>query len=433
MLSLAVDLGYVRFTQARMQIAADSAALEGMRQRNAVINNAFASDCLRRASANRVVRWTLDDDAWDESFAASAGSDLQFNRENAAYGDMVSGEFLDNVPLPNGPAEDAAYARADFTPSDYVPPEPPQLPTCPGADELPPTPWPSTGVNTTIRPADNNAFLVRLRRSNELQGFGAQTEPGVATSGPALPYTFGKAALISGDPSSAYSPARDGLTVRATAIAHVRPALRVGMPQTNPAMDGVTPFTVLDTFVSLLPQGPQTRTVTVNPVNGLMCDGTVMTCTAANAPIGRFIDGLAPATRNRWLLVSTVGQALPAAQPLLCTTLRAFTAGQMFDGYGAVYGQMLTSGTNRVIGFIRIRLNPPAACPPAAAPLTADMTPFTVTMFRAASIVAASNATANLSGGLPVPVGVSAAEVSEVLTRNASGSYGPVLVPVLSR
>ena len=57
----------------------------------------------------------------------------------------------------------------------------------------------------------------------------------MASSGPSLPLTFGKGTTIFGDdPSGGYSVRRDGLTVRATAIASVRPALHVGLPQANP-------------------------------------------------------------------------------------------------------------------------------------------------------------------------------------------------------
>ena len=56
LLALAVDIGFARLTQNQMQNAADSAALEGLRKRDAVRNPvngnpvAFASDCTRRAT-----------------------------------------------------------------------------------------------------------------------------------------------------------------------------------------------------------------------------------------------------------------------------------------------------------------------------------------------------------------------------------------------
>ena len=62
-LSLIVDVGLLRVTQGQMQPAADAAAIEGLRKRDvtipvgaAQVNDPFAADCIRRASANRVVQ-----------------------------------------------------------------------------------------------------------------------------------------------------------------------------------------------------------------------------------------------------------------------------------------------------------------------------------------------------------------------------------------
>ena len=63
-----------------------------------------------------------------------------------------------------------------------------------------------------------------------------------------LPLTFGKGTTIFGDDSNGgYSVRRDGLTVRATAIASVQPAMHVGLPRVNPLQPGVTPFAMVDT------------------------------------------------------------------------------------------------------------------------------------------------------------------------------------------
>jgi len=128
-LSLVVDVGFARITQAQMQNAADVAALEGLRQRDVLAstpgqNNAFANDCLRRSSAHRLVRWVFDDDfnvAAGDDYQFGAGPvidltdgvgslhaletlsvsdvpvykpDLQVNQQNQVHGDMVSGRFL---------------------------------------------------------------------------------------------------------------------------------------------------------------------------------------------------------------------------------------------------------------------------------------------------------------------------------------------------
>src|SRR5205807_4529280 len=66
--------------------------------------------------------------------------DLQPNLQNAAHGDIVSGTYNPANSADPAPSEDANYARNDFNPA--------------------------IGGDTT--PANNTAFLVRLRRSNEL-------------------------------------------------------------------------------------------------------------------------------------------------------------------------------------------------------------------------------------------------------------------------
>src|SRR5438128_10113174 len=61
-LSLIIDIGYVRLTQAQMQNAADTAALEGVRQRDVIVGNRVASDLQRRTAARNLVRSMFDDD-----------------------------------------------------------------------------------------------------------------------------------------------------------------------------------------------------------------------------------------------------------------------------------------------------------------------------------------------------------------------------------
>src|SRR5215467_11332614 len=60
LLSIIIDIGYVRVTQAQMQTAADAAALEGLRA--AVTNDPTLNDLPRRTEANLFVQWTFDDD-----------------------------------------------------------------------------------------------------------------------------------------------------------------------------------------------------------------------------------------------------------------------------------------------------------------------------------------------------------------------------------
>jgi hypothetical protein len=471
-LALVIDIGYARVTRAQMQQAADVAALEGLRNRDVgVINpatgvgaaNAFASDCLRRIAAHRAVHWVFDDnfDPTDgDPYQFGAGPrvelsegvtnlhalqtmsvpdvpvykpDLQLNQLNDVHGDMVSGRFCYTVEP--GTLEGAdyaetlvceepqrgsgAYSRVDFNPSPTTP-----IATaaaeCPLPDEELPTTWPAS--TASLATVNDSAFLVRLRRSNELRDFADQVESGVASSGPALPLLFGKGTTIHGDdPGSDYSIRRDGLTVRATAIADIRPALHVGLPQTNPARLGVTPYVVADSFVPTVPAaGVQ---VTINPAAGLVCRG--LTCTAATPPamvVGRFVDNLVNPARAGSLAVSTVGRTLPAPVPIACTILTPAVR----VGYGPVYS-LMASGATRIIGFTRISLNADPARP--ANPCAA--------VVQRASFVAPTNATAVLANGLPLATTAQPAEVRELLTKNLRRSgaidYSPVLAPVLVR
>ena len=56
---------------------------------------------------------------------------------------------------------------------------------------------------------------------------------------------------------------------------------------------------------------------------------------------------------------------------------------------------------------------------------------------RGVSLVAATNATAILPDGVPLPAAAQPADVGELLdknlVRNGALNYGPVLVPVLAR
>ena len=472
LLSLVIDVGYLRVTQGQMQTAADAAALEGIRKRDSgvlnrttgqTVNDAYASDCLRRAAANRAVHWVFDDDFdvanGDPVHQFGAGPiidltegatslhglqtisvpdahvykpDLQLNQQNQVYGDMVSGRFCysaDPVRSEDASYEaqdivctepqhgSGSYARNDFNPNLTAPQPPPGLAECPAPDEAPPDPWPLPGSGS-LAGVDNSAFLVRLRRSNEFQDRAAQTEEHVGSSGPSLPLTFGKATTIQGDdPSSTYSVRRDGLTVRATAIAETRPALHVGLPQANVNQPGATPFAIVDTCIQgPNPAAPVTINVTVNPVTGVITRRAPAAAPCAvGSVVGRFV-GNANA-------ISTVGAALTAPAARTCASFNTLA------GYGPVYS-LMASGTNRIIGFARANLTH-TPCPPGPA------TPFLATIVRGASLVAASNATATMAGGLPLPAAAQPADVRELLDKNLVRTgrinYAPVLVPVLAR
>ncbi len=487
-LSVVIDIGWARVTQAQMQNAADTAALEGLRSRDAVAGNAYASDCVRRANANRVVRRVFDDDLdptnGDVDYQFGAGPVMahdggvtnlhalemisvpaehvykpfpQLNQRNLVHGDMVSGRFCYGADpgLPEGlayadPAStvctepqrgELGYARNDFNPNATSPQPPASLPTCPGADDEAPSPWPPS-PGPALAGVDDTAFLVRLRRSNELQQFDAQTEPDVASSGPPLPLVFGRATTIYGDdPEGGYSPRRDGLTVRATAIASVRPATHLGRPQVTPPTPNMAPLALRDTCA----QTATALSVTVNPATGVIsyASGGAAGCQAASE-VGRFVS--TPANANA-TAPRSIGPTIGAtAIAVSCSSVSGFTG-----AYAPVYSTLRSApGTNRIIGFARITLVR-GTCPASASAV------FPATITRAAPGVAPSNATAILTGTVMQPLAaVPQAQVAEVLCKNhfptaaqsasypaaacaatcGNGgcvNYGPVLAPVLAR
>src|SRR5204863_2586240 len=105
------------------------------------------------------------------------------------------------------------------------------------------------------------------------------------------PLTFGKGTTIHGDdPNADYSVRRDGLTVRATAIANIRPAWHLGVPQTTPATPALAPFVLSDACVQSATGAAVTITVSVNPANGnITRTGPGAPGCATGAMVGRFV------------------------------------------------------------------------------------------------------------------------------------------------
>jgi hypothetical protein len=136
-------------------------------------------------------------------------SGLEWNEDNQVHGDMLAGKYDPEEEHD----EDPDYTRKDFTPRDFTTPE-----------------------------DRDNAFLVRMRRTNNFGGLDRVDE--VSSHGPPIPYLFGRGAFFpAGSPNRAdgYSPRHHGMTVRATAIADARPVLSVGLTNRdlNPPLTGV--------------------------------------------------------------------------------------------------------------------------------------------------------------------------------------------------
>lgn len=243
--ALTIDLGMASLTQNQMQTAVDTASLEGARMRDYDVYQ-FRSNQRRRGEVSELVRLVFDDDLTPTQGAAqpdgtfanpddadalqlgagpliaveggtgplAAGGVIEIAPErvvddpilarnhalststNQTHGDMLSGTFVAD----EGHAEASTYDRDDFVPGVYMP----------------------TGDSTDHQ---GLSFLVRMRRTTGENALDAQ--PGVSSRAPTVPYLWGLGTLMR-SAGEGYDPRRDGITIRATAIASARPALRVG-------------------------------------------------------------------------------------------------------------------------------------------------------------------------------------------------------------
>jgi hypothetical protein len=263
--ALVIDVGFARLAQSEMQTAADSAALEGLR-------NGPATVAARQQASNIVAEmFTNGTDAGGETVQYGAGpvvdfsggvgdptlaaaqlmqngnppvyqpGSLQPNEGNAAEGDMVAGTYGVNpgydAALPAD--EDANYNRRDFTPS------------------------------TGTAAAASTAFLVRMRRTNNPNGL--DQEAGVSSAGPTLPILFGRGSMMarSGSGSNTQLSVSSGITVRATAIAGPQPAKSVG-PAYSTTAGTVTaqlaPFALRSDIWASLTVTSSAAIITVDPL-----------------------------------------------------------------------------------------------------------------------------------------------------------------------
>lgn len=235
MAALVIDIGFARLTQRQMQTAVDAAALEGLRFRDEIPPGYPPTtdlDVARRQQASNVVLWHFDDNldtsgddvAFDSEsgmfgagplvdFAGGAGdpalaasqmmsidpnnpvykpSGLEPNADDVVHGDMVAGIYdKDGVHI-----EDPNYIRGDFTPKSEI------------ADANEP---------------DDESFLVRMRRLPDDFDV-VDTEPGISSKGPEIPYLFARGSLAN------RQLIQNGVTVHGTGIADARPAMSVGAP-----------------------------------------------------------------------------------------------------------------------------------------------------------------------------------------------------------
>ncbi len=220
LLAAVIEIGAARAAQSKLQGALDSAAREGLRARDL---GPAPSESQRREVARAMVRVSFDADldlsTEDTSLVIGAGSiipiadfagiggaggfdansistyqpDPATNLDNEIFGDMVAGTYFPNWPV----VENALYERTDFLPS------------------------------TAAASPLSRSFLIRGRRTTN--SLGLDSVPDVSTSAPPLAFLFGLGTSLQpiNDSGNVYDPRRDGLSIRATAIADAFPALAV--------------------------------------------------------------------------------------------------------------------------------------------------------------------------------------------------------------
>lgn len=225
-----IDMRLAMLAQQQMQVATDTAAVEALRQRDAI-----GSPTTLRETARDAVLVAFDDDmdpadgdplnygagpmitltggvAESNALARITIPDdpvydpvLELNAGNEQYGDIVTGTF--NRFTTRG-IEAPDYSRNDFAPG------------APGAD-----------------PATQDSVLVRIRRTPVVFGSDPpvwinplDNETDASSSAPPITFLFGLGTSIHRAPGSAYNPRTDGITVRATSIAAARRAMQVSGP-----------------------------------------------------------------------------------------------------------------------------------------------------------------------------------------------------------
>ncbi len=362
--AMVIDLGLARLTQAQMNSAVETAALEGLRFRDEIPDEWLSNptilaeleaacgpspatpqddsldwqvwrDSVRRFVASSQVQLVFDDDLDpsngdtlqlgagpmisfsdgvalpDTAFRASELASvpaspvydpaLQSNAGDDQAGDMVAGTFT--VGVGHGEASD--YSRADFAPSTRGP-----------------------------------AFLVRMRRTNESIDSGL----GVGSNAPPIPFLFGRGTVADPDTKA------NGIPIRSTSISDATPVMSVG--QARPAgleIPGALPFVLrrsqwnaLGDDVSTLATVAATGEISlsgVTPDPTSEGEGFVATGTGASVSrtLGDAVSIDSPADVNLFVTQMLVS----SAQPTTGTTA----------GYIPIVGDLSSSVAGRIVGF----------------------------------------------------------------------------------
>ncbi|MGO9111850.1 MAG: pilus assembly protein TadG-related protein [Thermoguttaceae bacterium] len=417
--ALVIDMGFARLTQCQMQTAVDSAALEGLRRQNVqtwqdlptawLADPNFQSqvgppgtgslspqqiDKVRRWAASQVIadgpvgngssaqpsmfadnvetsggtlqygagpvvnfsggigptnltaaqNMTVPNSPVYQPLRADGTSGLELNLSNATEGDMVAGTYNPGQPS----AEADNYSRADFTPAP-------------------------TGSSLSSS-STGNAFLVRVRRTNNINGL--DQEPGVSSAGPTLPILFGRGSMMARSGSPGQLSAASGITVRATAIAGPQPAKTVGPLYTNSsgsltAVAQLAPFAITDAlWTQVLSSGTATTVINLpDPRVQLLQPTFSSSLTAIGQPLATTTDSSAMSS---------------GTQSAVYVPIYANYTSQQGTIIGFVYNNWsYQSGTLTLGPAIAVRIGGQNVSPTMALPLPAVLAPADVsTMFQ---------------------------------------------------
>lgn len=371
---LAIDMGYVWLTRRQMQTAVDAAAREGMRFRDNIpqplIDNLQAdNDFMATVGPPPATPQTLTDPSWT-LWRENARRWLVRMQIVATYADAMDVATGNKIQYGAGPAFDVTGGMGDanafqtLTPAAqgvvYKPDVQLNVNNVTEGDMValnsgPNANFPAGAVGNetddyqqrdfTVAGKDTAAdsFLVRLRRTNDPQGNvrnPVDVQPGISTSGNALPLIFARGSLItSPNPAPRDSARHVGIPVRATAIASGKPAASVGLPNADHLLMGVTPF-ALDNLalwnVEAFAKAPVTATFDAT--------GKIIVTTSGfgAGPHGRFLAN-SP---------TVLGQPVPPAAPLTA---------QNITGFVPIY-QSVANASNttvdRVVGFGMVIMTP---------------------------------------------------------------------------
>lgn len=217
-MALTLDYGFVLLARRQMQTGVNAAALEGLRTID-------EDETEARQNAANLIRNVYDDDMDVTSNETTIGAGIDSS--------LVQGDGFQSVTLGDGNGVSSTLANR----SQFVYRPDPQLNDADNLDhgDLVRGNYDGNAEHDErssyqrddfTAETSGNAFLARLRRTHNPNGLDQVS--GVSSSGGGLPLMIGHLAWFAAtDPLADNSIRRDGVTVRATAIASKRPVVAV--------------------------------------------------------------------------------------------------------------------------------------------------------------------------------------------------------------